>query len=390
MIRFMGLGTLSVALPGVVGCRRESINTKRASRRRLRPVLEGDWWLIGASPDLDQVLPRAARTEPNTADAARLLAQAIEHGIDEYYLEKLQAAGARYASNRNEPVDHHIFRGPDGTWHLWGCVRRTSVGRVLYHWQVDELTQSPWTATGELIRCDPTAGECVDDFGGEEWIQSPYVVHSNDTYYMFYGGHSTGWDARGNRVSGSSRDFGMFDAVCQICLMTSPDGRSWTRHRNEQGYSRVFAGPGETRDPCLIKIDDVWHLYYAGYDGNPLRTGAVYVRTSTDLVNWSDHRMVHRDASFGGPTWIQECPHVVYRDGYYYLFVTEDYYEAVTHVYRSENPLDFGIEKRDERYLGVIACAAPEIYVVGGREYLSSNHNPVLGTQMCRLEWHAT
>jgi hypothetical protein len=267
LIRYLGLVTVSVRLPAFLGCSREPLLSNSASRRKLRPVLQGDWWLIGASPDLNHVLPKEARRQAKPPDTGKLLAQAIEHGIDEDYLEHLQAAAGRYAQNRNEPVDHHIFRGPDGTWHLWGCIRRTSVGRILYHWEADELTQSPWVATGEVIRCDTAAGECIDDFGGEEWIQSPFFVHENDTYYMFYGGHSTGKGAHGHRVSGSVMDFSMFDAACQICLMTSPDGWNWTRYRNEQGYSRVFTGPGEARDPCLIKINDVWHLYYAGYDG---------------------------------------------------------------------------------------------------------------------------
>ena len=38
-------------------------------------------------------------------------------------------------------------------------------------------------------------------------------------------------------------------------IIDPPDGRIWTRHRNEDGLSRLFLGPGETRDPCLIRID---------------------------------------------------------------------------------------------------------------------------------------
>jgi hypothetical protein len=71
-----------------------------------------------------------------------------------------------------------------------------------------------------------------------------------------------------------------------------------------------------------------------------------------------------------------------------YLFRTENYYDAVTHVYRSSDPTDFGVGVRDDRYVGTIACAAPEIYTVDGQEYLSSNHDPGLGTQLCRLRWN--
>ena len=50
-----------------------------------------------------------------------------------------------------EPVDHHVFQSRDGAWHLWGCIRGTAVGRVLYHWESDSLEKEHWTQTGEVI-----------------------------------------------------------------------------------------------------------------------------------------------------------------------------------------------------------------------------------------------
>jgi hypothetical protein len=387
LLQVLGAGAISSMLPLVGGCDRKSIETGASPARKLRPVLDSDWWLIGAAPELDGLLPDPVEPPAAPGDPEEFMQRLLDAGMDPDYLAQLQTLFQRYANNRNEPVDHHIFRGPEGRWHLWGCVRRTKLGRVLYHWVADELQQSPWTATGEYLRCDQTAGECIDDFGGEEWIQSPYFVSTNDRYYMFYGGHSTGHDKAGNPVSGRNLDRSAFRAEGQICLMSSTDGREWRRIRNAEGYSRIFTGPGEARDPCVLRIGELWYLYYAGYDGNPFRNGGIYLRTSTDLRNWSDYRLVNRDEVWGGPTWTHECPHVVFRDGYYYLFRTENYYDAITHVYRSSDPTDFGIGVRDERYLGTIACAAPEIYEVDGREFLSSNHDPGLGTQLCRLRW---
>ena len=383
----MTLGAVSATIPGLVSCTPDTPGRQTGEKRKLRPALDGEWWLIGASPKLDDLLPAQSAAPLMPPDPEAFGAALVEHGIDPDFLREMQESMQRFGGNRNEPVDHHIFRGADGTWHLWGCVRRTNVGRILYHWKAQSLVQTPWTETGELMRCEPGAGECIDDFAGEEWIQSPYFVSEAGVYYMFYGGHSTGQDVHGNPVSGRQMDFRMFDAEGQICLMTSTDGRSWTRHRDRLGYSRVFTGPGEARDPCVIRIGDLWYLYYAGYEGNPLRNGGIYVRTSYDLVHWSAYQRVHRDENFGGPTWTHECPHVVYRDGYYYLFRTQDYYRAVTHVYRSTDPMDFGIGDAGDKYVGVIACAAPEIHVAEGLEFVSSNHDPALGTQLCRLRW---
>jgi hypothetical protein len=257
------------------------------------------------------------------------------------------------------------------------------VGRILYHWEAERLAQAHWHQTGEIIRADPDAGESLEDWRGEEWIQSPYVVHHQGTYYMFYGGHGTGVDASGQPVPYEDRRMD-----CQMCLMTSPDGRAWTRHRGERGYSRIFLGPGETRDPCLLRVGDRWHLYYAGYHDNDPQQAGYYCRTSTDLVHWSGWQLVHQDERYGPDRWGTECPHVVCKDGLYYLFRTEHYATARTYVFCSEDPSDFGIGDARDRYVCDIAVAAPEV-IVGddGAEYITSNHDLRAGTKMCRLRW---
>jgi beta-fructofuranosidase len=319
-------------------------------KRVLCPVLDGEFWLVGASPDLANLLPEA------------------EGG----------AAG-------HECVDHHAYQDARGVWHLWGCIRRTSVGRLLYHWEAESLTQSPWRQTGEIMRVDRDAGESLDDWYGQEWVQSPFVVKNRGLYYMFYGGHGTGVDAEGRAVAGDDPRM-----ACQMCLMTSPDGRHWSRYRDTRGYSRLFVGPGETRDPCLLRLGDVWYLYHAGYHNNDPEQAGFYARTSRDLLEWSDWMLVHQDRAYGAGRWNTECPHVVCREGSYYLFRTADYRSATTHVFQSDDPLDFGVGDASGRYVGRIAVAAPEIIVdEGGREYITSNHDLLGGTQMCRLTWVA-
>ena len=326
---------------------------KRTSR--LRPVLDGDFWLIGPSPSSDE----------------------LPHG----------PPGTGEPRPRHECVDHHVFQTVDdagkGAWHLWGCIRNTPVGRILYHWEGESLTAGPWRQTGELLRVERAAGESLDDRGGEEWIQSPFVVLDQGTYYLFYGGHGTGVDENGRSVP-----HGDPHMACQMCLMTSQNGWTWTRFRNEKGQSRLFLGPGETRDPCLIRIAGRWHLYYAGYHDNDPNQAGVYLRTSSDLIHWSDWRLVHQDRRYGAGPWDTECPHVVYRQGAYYLLRTQDYASARTHVFCSEDPLDFGIGDAKDKYVGSISVAAPEIIVdPSGAEFITSNHDLRAGTQLCRLSW---
>ena len=294
------------------------------------PVIDGDFWYIG--------------TYPNLGD----LAYGPEH----------------------EVVDHAIFQSVDGRWHLWACVRGTKIGRLLYGWEGASLEKGPWQPAGIVMRADREYGESINDWSGEEWIQAPHVIVKDSVYYMFYGGHNS--------------ELG----ECQICLATSLDGRSWQRYRNAQGYSRLFVGPGEARDPMVIKVGDLYHCYYAGHDTGLRKPCKVYCRTSQDLYQWSDYREV----SWGGYTsgtgfWSAECPFVVYLDGYYYLFRTSEYRSpARTHVYRSQDPLDFGLGN-DSKWVTTLRVAAPEIVQVGDQYYISTVEDLKGGVQLARLKW---
>ena len=333
---------------------------------KMRPVLDGDFWMIGDNPDLGAI---NGNTDP--------------------------AKGAV-----QECVDHHIYMAGDGKWHLWGCIRGTRVGRILYHWKAGKLTDAHWEQTGDIMRSDQSAGEDMCRLFGQEWIQSPFVVKDGGVYYMFYGGHTTEWDAFGRASDHiAENDFRINSSIRgQICAMTSRDGLNWERRLNVRGQTRLFMGPGQTRDPMVMKSGGIWYMYTAGaaidYDGRLLPQ--VYVRFSTDLLNWSDYSVAHYDFSANLPgsrdriVWTHECPFVIERAGYFYLLRTEDYAGRRTHVYRSEDPCDFGLgdEEARAKYVGLLPVGAPEIIRDSdGTEYITSNHNLTGGTMMCRLGW---
>jgi beta-fructofuranosidase len=327
--------------------------------KKLKPILASDWWLIGANPDLRGILP----------------------GEEEDYAN-WEAKGKE--DEHNAAVDHHLFRDDAGTYHLWGCIRGTAVGRVLYHWKSDDLKKERWEETGEIIRRDEKAGESIRDWSGQEWLQSPHFIRHDGLWYMFYGGHSTGCRANGEPITANQVDL----TTCQMCLMTSTDGLDWSRHRNADGFSRVFVAPGEVRDPCVIRVGDEWLCYYAGFKNEDRKQHAFFVRRSKNLVNWSDYSIALEHPEDGKGPWSTECPHVVYREGYYYLFRTESYYDKITHVYRSEDPLCFGIgEEAAKKRIGYFPAGAVEIYEFDGQEYVTSSHNPKVGEFMAKLDW---
>lgn len=326
---------------------------ERVEQVKLCPVIAGDWWVIGPEPDL-----RPVGLQPEQTDA-----------------------------QPNQPNDHCIFQSADGTWHLWACVRGTKVGRILCHWEAKELTDSPWRFTGEIIRADKAAGESMVDWKGQEFIQSPFVVKEKGKCYMFYGGYDTALDAYGNKLDAAA-DYDR--AQKQICLMTSPDGRKWRRHRDCNGFSRVFVGPGSARDECIVKFADKWYAYYAGHHGADRDTAGIYVRTSKDLVNWSDWRIAQYDPNCrqAKHEWKPESPTVVYRSGYYYLFRTHGPGKSGTWVFRSEDPLNFGLKAGE--LVTVLDVIAPEIIIVdeSGKEYISNIvENGVYGIRLAKLKW---
>ena len=124
-------------------------------KTKLRPVLDGDFWMLGPSPAMLD-LPQLVAPVRNPA---------LLDGVPTH-----------------ECVDHHVFQSTDGAWHLWGCIRMTTVGRILYRWEGRSLIDGPWHPTGQIIRVDRAVGESLADMKGEECIQSPFVVIVGGTY----------------------------------------------------------------------------------------------------------------------------------------------------------------------------------------------------------------
>lgn len=328
---------------------------------KLKPVVESEFWEIAPEPDLS--------TEGLQPQNAQDLAPDLPPG-------RLQV---------NQPNDHTIFQSQDGQWHLWACVRRTKAGRVLVHWESKSLNKTNWKRSGEIIRAKKEAGESLVDWYNQEFIQSPYVVENHGTYFMFYGGYSTGHNP--DSIPTTNYD----ETENQICLMTSPDGRSWQRYQNEFGYSRVFVGPGAARDPCIVKFGDLWYCYYCGHHDNNRRKGAIYVRTSKDLFSWSDWRIAHFDAESMTDTneYLPESPFVIFKQGYYYLFRTHGP-EGGNYVFRSKDPLNFKPDSPDVEFVTHLpALIAPEIIIdQHDKEYITTiTDGNRYGIRIARLKW---
>ena len=265
-----------------------------------------------------------------------------------------------YTSPKQQPVDFAVWQAADGTWQAWSCIRRTKCGghtRLFHRWEGESLTQPDWKPMGIAMESDPSVGEIP---GG---LQAPHVVREGGQFHMFYGD----WN--------------------NICHAESDDGKVFQRVVQPSGKTAMFTeGKGtNTRDVAMLKVGDVWHAYYTAY---PNDQGAVYVRTTKDFKTWSDSTTV----SFGGLTttgkFSAECPHVVQRNGRYYLFRTQHYgTNCISTIYHSTDPMMFGINQDDRYQATRLAVAAPEIVHHNGEDFIVALTPELDGLQIARLRW---
>lgn len=264
------------------------------------------------------------------------------------------------AGERQQPVDFCLWQAADGTWQLWSCIRNTKSGgrtRLFHRWEGQRLTDPNWRPLGVAMQADPALGETV---GG---LQAPHVVRVGDTWHMFYGD----WE--------------------HICHATSRDGKTFERVRQPSGKTGLFTeGLGSnTRDIMMLKIGGLWHGYYTAY---PHRQGAVYLRTTQDFATWSEPTCVAFAGAAGTGMFSSECPHVVERQGTYYLFRTQAYgQEGMTAVYHSADPRQFGTNQDRQYFLTALPIAAPEIVTQDGQDYVAVVNPGYDGISLAKLAW---
>lgn len=295
----------------------------------LVPEIDGDWWQISGNPDLGEL-----------------------------------------TNIKQQPVDFGIWQAKDNTWQLWSCVRSTNEPgktRLLYGWEGKLITDQNWSQKGIKMRADPLVGETA---GG---LQAPYTFREGDIWHMFYGD----WNA--------------------ICRANSNDGKSFERIilTNQEKVTAIFTeGAGtNTRDPMVIKEGNTYYCYYTagiGYreDSANLKTGAVYCRTSTDKKHWSNSKIVSKGGRAGNGWGQHECPFVAKIGDYYYLFRTQKYgKENISSVYRSLDPLNFGVGTDEGFFVTQLPVAAPELIYDQGKWYIVALNPQLDGIRVARLKW---
>ncbi len=318
--------TISIILSLVLG---KGLSGQLSETKKYKPVIASDWWPVAGNPDLGEL------TNPG-----------------------------------QQPVDFGIWQAQDSSWQLWSCIRATNEPgktRLFYGWECKALTDSNWTPAGIKMKADPLIGETA---GG---LQAPYVFRQKGIWHMFYGD----WNS--------------------ICHAVSKDGKNFDRiiQPNQEQVSALFTeGSGtNTRDPMIIKEGDIYYCYYTGGtgfrdEGAEDKTGAVYCRTSKDLKHWSISRIVSKGGRTGDSWYAHECPFVVKIGAFFYLFRTQKYgRDNISSVYRSSDPMNFGVGTDEGYFVTHLTVAAPELIHYHGRWYIVALNTGLDGIRMARLKW---
>lgn len=267
----------------------------------------------------------------------------------------------QWTSEQQQPVDFGIWRAADGSWQLWSCIRHTlhpGRTRIFHAWEGPRLTDPDWSPAGIRFTGDGTLGETI---GG---MQAPFVIRVEDEYRMYYGDYR------------------------HICLATSTDGKTFNKEL-VRGMAGLFGeGPqAHTRDPMLIKIGPRWYCYYSAH---PEGQHGIWLRTSANLLEFTNPRRVMTGGQAGDQWWNFECPHVVRVGGWFYLFHTQSYASGKqqTSVYRSADPTWFGIND-DANFVCRLPIAAPELIKHQGQWYLAALTERLDGIRIARLTWES-
>ncbi|TCO62782.1 family 43 glycosylhydrolase [Actinocrispum wychmicini] len=236
--------------------------------------------------------------------------------------------------------DHTFVQDAQGTWHLFGITHTEPAAPddedTFAHATAPSLN-GPWTKRAPALSVDPAYGETH--------LWAPHVIRNGSTYYMFYAGG------------------GADPARHAINLATSTDLYTWTRNPG----GPLFRDGAVARDPYVVRVGDQWVMYYTATSEPSGGNHVVAVRTSVDLVHWSDRSVAFADPTTGSGGGDTESPFVVNVDGAWYLFVGPRGGYVGTDVFRSPDPFHFSVDQ----LAGHVFSHAAEVINADGRWWIS-------------------
>jgi hypothetical protein len=242
--------------------------------------------------------------------------------------------------------DHSIIQLSDGRWILTGIFNpepyRPDTERAFVLATAPGLGPARWMEAASPSLTLAPERFSIRALSDERWIWAPHMVPDRDgSLVMIFHVGTPDTDRSGFRIA------------------RSRDGFTW----NREGGT-LFEDFCVARDPMLVRLGDLWVVYYTRCASIESPLSGVAYRTSQDLVDWSPPVMA---LTLGPETAMRnsgytESPFVFERQGWFYLTVTSypvDY--DATFVYRSRSPFAF-----PPRAVARLRAHAPEWLAEGG------------------------
>ena len=192
----------------------------------------------------------------------------------------------------NKSIIHHtgLLKGHDGRWHLYG-----STGTNAWDYSSDRAFHATAPAINGPYAMESAPLITADPAAGEKWIREPFVLLHDGTYYCWFLGNGTpwtGWDPTYRWKEGyfAKTSQGPYS----LHLATSKDLKTWTRPKPVA----LFTEMPWCFNPYVVRVGDEWVMYYAGtVNSEVLGQHCLIARTSKDLVNWGERRVVLKSES---------------------------------------------------------------------------------------------
>lgn len=153
-----------------------------------------------------------------------------------------------------------IFDGE--VYHMWFAGDNGSQRGIGYARSVDGVH---W----EMYPGNPVLTDGIGDVWDGEWVSQPTVVRHGDLYHMWY----TGYNGEHTRIG----------------YAVSADGIHWSKSSANPVLDLGPAGSWDSEgvsNPTVIVKDELFHMWYAGYDGVKVRIGYAI---SSDGIHWNKH-----------------------------------------------------------------------------------------------------
>ncbi len=213
-------------------------------------------------------------------------------------------------------LDPCVIQPPSGVYTMfYGCY-----GGGSYPYSIAKATSSTigsWGGSSKYVS-NPVLAPTAATWDSSA-VANPCVIYEYGVYKMWYAGtEGTTW---------------------KIGYATSTDGNSWTKYASNPVLSPGSTGAwdaGDVKEPWVLKIDDVYHMWYVGSTS----TSGDHIghATSSDGTTWTKDSANPVFAPEPSNTWEQyyvSNPSVLYEDGRFVMYYSGAYTTSKQRVGRA-------------------------------------------------------